>query len=191
MQDNQPVSADEAWVAIKELAADRAPGPDGFTGAFYKASWTVIRDDVMAAINALLFGDSRAFHRLNSALIVLLPKRPDANKPGDFRPITMIHSVAKLVSKIQALRLAPRMNELVSTNQNAFIRGRTIHDNYKYVQQAAVLCRKRKIPSILLKLDVSKTFDTLSLRLCRLWASGAIGEDGLQPCCAQHRPESY
>jgi hypothetical protein len=152
---DQPVTDEEVWAAIKDIPSDRAPGPDGFTGAFYKSSWTVIRHDVMAAINALLFGDNRAFHRLNSALIVLLPKRADASAPADYRPITMIHSIAKLVSKILALRLAPRMDDLVSANQNAFIRGRSIHDNYKFVQRAAVLYRKRKIPRILLKLDIS------------------------------------
>jgi hypothetical protein len=47
--------------------------------------------------------------RLNNALIVLLPKKVGAANPGDFRPITMIHSFAKLVSKILALRLAPRI----------------------------------------------------------------------------------
>lgn len=55
----------------------------------------------------------------------------------------MIHSFAKLISKILALRLAPRMDELVDRNQNAFIRTRSIHDNYKYIQRASVLIRKR------------------------------------------------
>jgi hypothetical protein len=37
----------------------------------------VIKPDVLAAINATLFGDCRAFWRLNGALIVLLPKTAD------------------------------------------------------------------------------------------------------------------
>ena len=61
----------------------------------------------------------------------------------------MIHSFAKLISKILAMRLAPRHNELIDKNQNAFIRSRTIQDNLK-------------IPMLLLKLDISKAFDTLS-----------------------------
>ena len=74
----------------------------------------------------------------------------------------MIHSFAKLISKILAMRLAPRHNELIDKNQNAFIRSRTIHDNFKYIQRAAVLIHKKKIPMLLLKLDISKAFDTLS-----------------------------
>lgn len=74
----------------------------------------------------------------------------------------MIHSFAKLLSKILALRLVPRMQELISPNQNAFIQGRSIHDNFKYVQRAAILIRKKKIPKLLLKLDISKAFDTVA-----------------------------
>ena len=74
----------------------------------------------------------------------------------------MIHSFTKLLSKILALRLAPKLNELVDKNQNAFIRSRAIQDNFKYIQRALVLIRKKKIPTLLLKLDISKAFDTLS-----------------------------
>lgn len=116
----------------------------------------------MAAINALTFSDSRAFERLNSALVVLLLKHAEASCPADYRPITMIHSLAKLVSKTMELRLAPRMHELVLPNQNAFICGRTIHDNFKFAQRAAVLLRKKRIPKVLLKLDISKVFDMIA-----------------------------
>lgn len=44
------ISAEEAWAAVKELPTDRAPGPNGYTGAFYKSAWPVIRDNYMAAI---------------------------------------------------------------------------------------------------------------------------------------------
>jgi len=53
----------------------------------------------------------------------------------DFRPISLIHSLAKLIAKILANRLAPFLDSLVATNQSAFIRGRCIHDNYMLVQQ--------------------------------------------------------
>jgi hypothetical protein len=74
----------------------------------------------------------------------------------------LIHSFAKLVSKILVLRLAPRLNEMIDKNQNTFIRTRSIHDNYKYVQRAATLIQKKKTSMLLLKLDISKAFDTLS-----------------------------
>jgi len=53
----------------------------------------------MEAIQAFTSGNNRNMTRLNSALIVLLPKKVGANCPADFRPITMIHSFAKLISR--------------------------------------------------------------------------------------------
>lgn len=43
-------TADEVWNAIKELSADRASGPNGFTGQFYKSAWHIIGDGIMASI---------------------------------------------------------------------------------------------------------------------------------------------
>jgi hypothetical protein len=73
-----------------------------------------------------LHGDYKGLEKLNNALIVQLPKKMGASSLADFRPITMIHSFANLVSKILALRLAPNLDMLIDKNQNAFIRERTI-----------------------------------------------------------------
>jgi hypothetical protein len=86
----------------------------------------------------------------------------DASSAGDFRPISLIHSVAKLVTKLLANRLGPRLHELVESNQSAFIRGRSIHDNFMLVQQSIKSLQKRKVASLFLKLDLSKAFDSVS-----------------------------
>jgi len=45
-----PFSEEEVFNSIKDLPPDKAPGPDGFTGRFYKCCWAVIKNDIMAAI---------------------------------------------------------------------------------------------------------------------------------------------
>jgi hypothetical protein len=60
-------------------------------------------------------------HDQHTAHIVLIPKVPDAKCVGDFRPISLIHTVAKLISKILSNRLAPELNGLISRAQSAFI----------------------------------------------------------------------
>jgi hypothetical protein len=54
------------------------------------------------------------------------------------------------------------MPELVGRNQSAFIKGRCIQDNFVLVRQSAVLLHHRKEPSVLLKLDVARAFDSVS-----------------------------
>ena len=54
------------------MPSDKAPGPDGFTGAFFKACWEIIKDDVMAAMNSLFALNAQGFEWLNSACIILV-----------------------------------------------------------------------------------------------------------------------
>lgn len=157
-----PFSAEEVWATIKDMPLDKAPGPDGFTGRFYKCCWNIIGGDVLLALAAVHRGHVFNFRLLNSAFITLLPKKSDACAVKDFCPISLIHSFAKLVTKILANRLAPLLPNLVSNNQSAFIRGRSIQDNFLFVQQMARSPHRTKESHLLLKLDITKAFDSLS-----------------------------
>jgi hypothetical protein len=55
----------------------------------------------------------------------------------DYRPISLVHSFAKLFTKVFAKRLAPELDSLVGQNQSAFIKGRIIHDNFEAVDLSA------------------------------------------------------
>jgi hypothetical protein len=65
-------SEEEVRKVVIELPNDKAPGPDGFTGQFYKVAWEVIKGDVMAAINAFWARDGRSFSHLNGAVAGLV-----------------------------------------------------------------------------------------------------------------------
>jgi len=140
---------------------DKAPGPDGFTGRFYKSCWSIIKGDVLMALDAIHRGHVFKFRLLNTAYVTLLPKKVDAVEVKDFRPISLIHSFAKLVTKILANQLAPLLPSLISANQSAFVRGRKIHDNFVLVQQMVKSLHKEEA-HILLKLEISKAFDSVS-----------------------------
>jgi hypothetical protein len=43
------------------MPSDKAPGPDGFTGAFFKSCWEIIKDDIMAVVNSLFAMNSQGF----------------------------------------------------------------------------------------------------------------------------------
>lgn len=128
----QIFTEEEVW--IKEIPADRAPGPDGFIGAFYHIAWPIIKGGIMATLMKLYVGDGRGFDKLNRAHMVLIPKKPDAMEVGDYRPISLPHSFAKIFAKLLASRARPRMSEIVAINQSAFIKGGNIHDNFLLVR---------------------------------------------------------
>jgi hypothetical protein len=113
----------------------KASGPDGFIGSFFKKCWPVIKVDLIQAIMFFFHNQTSKLHLINTANIVLLPKSQEATALGDYRPISLINNIAKIIMKILANRLAPHMNDLVSNAQNTFIKKRCIHDNFLYAQR--------------------------------------------------------
>jgi hypothetical protein len=76
--------------------------------------------------------------------------------------ISLTHNFTKLLSKLLASRLGPHLDHIISTNQITFIRKRSIHGNFVYVQEVIKDLHKRKIPYLFIKLDISKTFDSVN-----------------------------
>lgn len=155
-------SEEEVWSVVKELPSEKAPGPDGFTGLFYKHAWHIIKADVLNAINAFWTLDTRSFHLLNDEFMVLLKKKMEASEIRDYRPITLMHSFGKLVAKCLATRLARNLDKMIMPNQSAFIKGRCIRDNFRTVQLSCRALHACKTPCVLLKVDIARAFDSVS-----------------------------
>lgn len=72
-----------------------------------------------------------------------------------------MHSVAKILCKILANRMAPELQHMISASQTAFLKGRSIQDNFLYVQNVIRRAFTKNSPLIFLKLDISKAFDSV------------------------------
>jgi hypothetical protein len=97
-------------------------------------AWSIIKGDIMNAFNAFWSLDFRSFYLVNQAYMALLRMRRDAEDVKDFRPICLIYNISKLIIKTLSLKLAPHMQNLVRSNQTAFIKDHAIHDNLVAVQ---------------------------------------------------------
>jgi spermidine synthase len=56
-----PFTQEEVKDTIDSMPPDKAPGPDGFTGAFFKSCREIIKDDIMAVVNSLFAMNSQGF----------------------------------------------------------------------------------------------------------------------------------
>jgi hypothetical protein len=125
-----PFSLSELEVAVDKMHGEKAPGPDGFIGNFFKRCWSFIKADLLKALNQMHSLKGTTWRLLNTASIVLLPKKREPSDAKDYRPVSLMHSVAKILCKMLANRLAPELKTLVSAGQSAFIKGRSIQDNF-------------------------------------------------------------
>jgi hypothetical protein len=157
-----PFSEHEVHATIQAMPKMKAPGPDGFIGCFFKSCWLTIKNDLMSAVDQFYNMNQQGLHLLNQALVILIPKKPNEESISDYRLISLIHSFAKIMSKMLANRLAPELNKLISYSQNAFIKRQSIHNNFMYVQHVIKDLHKKKVPALFIKLDIAKAFDTVN-----------------------------
>ena len=68
----------------------------------------------MVAFSAVWSRKFSQFGKLNSAYITLIPKKKGAEEVKDFRPICLVHSFAKLLTKVLANRVFTKLQDLVS-----------------------------------------------------------------------------
>lgn len=139
---------------------DSSRGPDGFGPAFLKKFWHLTSPLLLAIANEFCNG-SADLSRINQSYIVLLPKSVGVTKPEHFRPISLQNCPLKIICKALTNRLQPLIPCLVHPNQTGFIRGRSISENFVYAADLVQTCLKRNIPSISLKLDFRKAFDSI------------------------------
>ena len=101
----------------------KALGPDGINFYCYKKTWKVIKDDVFQLVDSF-FHTGKLPSSIKSSFITLIIKKCPANQVDEFRPISVLSTIPKLITKILAERLRLHLDHLISPNQTAFINGR-------------------------------------------------------------------
>ena len=100
---------------------------------------------------------------INTTWVTLIPKKKGAEDISDFRPISMVGCVYKVIAKILSRRLKEVTPDLIGPTQTAFVCGRQILDGALIANELVNWLRKHKKEGILLKLDFRKAYDTMDL----------------------------
>eukprot|EP00253_Pinus_taeda_P004859 PITA_04859 len=157
----KPISLQEVEIAAKSLKAGKAPGPDGFSSNFFHYFWELIKWEVWQVVE-----ESRSlrwmYPGLNATFIALIPKSEDSNSPNKFRPIALCNIIYKIVSKVVALRLKLLLPGIISPEQSGYVEGRQITDGIILSHEIIHSLKHSKKPGMLLKIDLSKAFDSIS-----------------------------
>ncbi|RVW19996.1 LINE-1 retrotransposable element ORF2 protein [Vitis vinifera] len=156
-----PFSEDEIHSALLEMDGDKAPGPDGFTVAFWQECWDFVKEEILELFKE--FYEQRSFVKsLNTTFLVLIPKKGGAEDLGDFRLISLLGGLYKLLAKVLANRLKKVLGRVVSLDQNAFVKGRQILDASLIANEVIDAWQKRKEKGLICKLDIEKAYDSIS-----------------------------
>jgi len=105
----------------------KCPGPDGISLGFIKKIWDMLKDDLMRFLHEF-HRNGRLTKGINSTFIALIPKVDSPQRLNDFRPISLVGSLYKILAKVLANILRMVIGSVISDSQSAFIKGRQILD---------------------------------------------------------------
>lgn len=94
-------------------------------------------------------------------LSLSLPKTGDLEEVKQWRPITLLTLLYKLLAKALAIRMRPFMDESVEPEQRGFVTGRNISDNLLLFREAKWHAYSTKQEITFLQLDYLKAYDRL------------------------------
>ena len=111
-----PITRDELHTAVKNGKRHKSPGPDGISHEFYKYMWETCNEDLLDVLNNMYI-EGEASTGQKHGHIVCLPKVNNPVSPEHYRPLTIINTDYKLLTRILAYRLRPWMEEVIHHNQ--------------------------------------------------------------------------
>ncbi|KAF2305663.1 hypothetical protein GH714_007338 [Hevea brasiliensis] len=100
----------------------------------------------------------------NDNVFALVPKLSGALRVQDYRPISLIHGVYKIVAKVLALKLKLVLQKIISYHQSAFVSGRQILDCFLIALKILEYHKKKSRGCFLFKVDFEKAFDSVLWR---------------------------
>lgn len=98
----------------------------------------------------------------NCSFIVLIPKKENPVKVSDFRPISLIGCLYKVLVKVLANRLRNVIHLLIPESQSAFVKGRQILDGILIANELVDDAKKRRKGVVFSKVDFEKAYDSVS-----------------------------
>jgi len=156
----QNFTLEEIHKAIQALPKGKAPGHDGIPIEFFQACASEVAPMLLKAYTTML-ASGEASNYINRGFITLIPKTGDRSKLRNWRSITLLGNVYKILAKTLTGRLQAFLPCVIRPNQTGFVEGRNILDNVFIAQDSLDWAVESDQELVRLLLDFEKTFDRI------------------------------
>lgn len=118
---------EEIQMALLESDYNISPGPNGLNAACLKHYWKLILPSFQRVLENF-FQDGHIPIGINSYFFALIPKISNPTTPTNYRTISLINSIFKVLLKILANRLKLALPHIISEEETGFMQGYNISD---------------------------------------------------------------
>ncbi|MCO5577736.1 hypothetical protein L7F22_031568 [Adiantum nelumboides] len=156
----QPFTNEELYHALKALGKGKVPGYDGLTAEFFHAFWNELKDALLLMINSAWL-EQQLPSSWKQGLLKLLPKKHLAENFDDWRPITLMPVIYKLVAKMLVHRVREILHRGLHPHRYGFIPRRHILDNIAIAMIAIEYAKYSSQDVVVLQVGIAKAFDSV------------------------------
>ncbi len=169
------IKYEEVREAIKVAANGKAPGMDGIPVELWKQLVKMYDADVkkgkegfdVVAVLRSVFNDIAEHGVQNGTdftigwIAPIYKLKGDRREIVNYRPITLLNTDYKILTKAMAVRMAEVVEDLVHPDQAGFIPGRRIHHQTKLAQMTIDYCEVEEVNGVIIALDQEKAYDKI------------------------------
>jgi hypothetical protein len=127
--------------------------------------WKNIKKLVMDSFSYSYENENMSISQKQSIITLLPQKNNDVRFLKSWRPISLLNTDYKIMTKCIATRLKNNLIKIIYKNQSGFIKGRYIGDNIRSLLEVINLAEEENLSCIVLSIDFEKAFDTISWKL--------------------------
>ena len=147
---------------------DSCPGPDGIPYSYLKATWEWFGPALLRAWEYSQQTRTLAESHKTSWLRLIPKAGKNIKDLKNWRPITLSNCDHKLITKTLSKVMSDNIERVISGNQTAYLRQRSISDNLRIISLANKLAKKdERLKGLLIALDAKKAFDSVNHQYIR------------------------
>jgi hypothetical protein len=155
-----PLALQELTTALHNTNRGKSLGLDGLTYDFYKEFWDLL-GPLLLKVATTSLQDGQLPSSMRNGVITLIPKKGDFTVLSNWRPITLLNTDYKLITRCLSSRISSVLSSLITIDQSYCAPGRTIYTHLHLIRDVIEYANQKDVPLAVISLDQASAYDSV------------------------------